>query len=159
MSLDEWSMGWYPLHLRKQGASDYGILGSRAFVNCTGRLRASEGLNILEVKEIMAAISLSDRVFKLIGELEIEGDINRKLERLLESELIRRLTRYQLTNRLLKEKYSMSFDEFKKNRIVEKKNYSFEVESDFWNWEMALDGIETINRKLKVLKEPQDEHQ
>lgn len=106
----------------------------------------------------MAAISLSDRVFKLIGELEIEGDINRKLEHLLESELIRRLTRYQLTNRLFKEKYSMSFDEFKKNRVVKKKNYSFEVESDFWNWEMALDGIETINRKLNVLKEPQDEH-
>ena len=112
-----------------------------------------------EVKEIMAAISLSDRVLKLISELQIEGDISRKLEHLIERELIRRLTRYQLTNRLLKEKYGMNFDEFKKNRIVKKKNYSFEVESDFWNWEMALDGIETINRKLKVLKEPQDEHQ
>jgi len=99
----------------------------------------------------MAAISLSDRALKLISELEIEGDINRKLEHLIERELIRRLTRYQLTNRLLKEKYSMSFDEFKKNKIVQKKNYSFEVESDFWNWEMSLDGIETIERKLKVL--------
>ncbi len=112
-----------------------------------------------EVKEIMAAISLSDRVLKLISELQIEGDISRKLEHLIERELIRRLIRYQLTNRLLKEKYGMNFDKFKKNRIVKKKNYSFEVESDFWNWEMALDGIETINRKLKVLKEPQDEHQ
>ncbi len=112
-----------------------------------------------EVKEIMAAISLSDRVLKLISELQIEGDISRKLEHLIERELIRRLTRYQLTNRRLKEKYGMNFDKFKKNRIVKKKNYSFEVESDFWNWEMALDGIETINRKLKVLKEPQDEHQ
>ena len=107
----------------------------------------------------MAAISLSDKVLKFISELEIEGDINRKLEHLLEKELIRRLARYQLTNRLLKEKYGMSFDEFKKNRIVKKQNYSFEVESDFWNWEMALDGIETIKRKLKVLKESQDEHQ
>ena len=107
----------------------------------------------------MAAISLSERVIKFISELEIEGDIDRKLKHLIESELIRRLTRYQLTNRLLKERYGMSFDEFKKNRIVQQKNYSFEVESEFWNWEMALDGIETINRKLKVLKEPQDEHQ
>lgn len=112
-----------------------------------------------EVEEIMAAISLSDKVLKFISELEIEGDINRKLEHLIEKELIRRLARYQLTNRLLKEKYGMSFDEFKKNRIVKKQNYSFEVESDFWNWEMALDGIETIKRKLKVLKESQDEHQ
>jgi Ribonuclease G/E len=111
-----------------------------------------------KVKEIMAAISLSDRALKLISELEIEGDINRKLEHLIERELIRRLIRYQLTNRLFKEKYGMSFDEFKKNKIVQKKNYSFEVESDFWDWEMALDGIETIERKLKVLKEPQDEH-
>jgi Ribonuclease G/E len=111
-----------------------------------------------KVKEIMAAISLSDRALKLISELEIEGDINRKLEHFIERELIRRLIRYQLTNRLFKEKYGMSFDEFKKNKIVQKKNYSFEVESDFWDWEMALDGIETIERKLKVLKEPQDEH-
>lgn len=51
----------------------------------------------------------------------------------------------------------MNFDEFKKNKIVQKNKYSFEAESDFWDWKMALDGIETIDRKLKVLKEPQDE--
>lgn len=100
----------------------------------------------------MAAISVSNRLFKLISEIDIEGDINRKLEHLIERELIRRLTRYQLANRLFSDKYGMSFDEFKKNRIVQKKNYSFEVESDFWDWELALDGIETIEKKLKSLQ-------
>lgn len=46
----------------------------------------------------------------------------------------------------------MSFNEFKENRIVEKEGYSFQVESDFWDWEMALDGIETVQDMLKTLK-------
>jgi len=29
---------------------------------------------------------------------------------------------------------------------------SFEVESDFWDWEMALDGIETVETMLAELR-------
>lgn len=103
--------------------------------------------------------AISERVLELIHELEPEGDINSKLEHLLENELIRRLSRYELTNRQLSEKYGMSFDAFKNNRIVEKRDYSFEVESDFWNWEIALDGIETVQNRLKVLRKHPDDHQ
>ena len=45
----------------------------------------------------------------------------------------------------------MSFDDFKRNRIVEKEGYSFQVESDFWDWEMALDGMETVLEMLDTL--------
>ncbi len=30
--------------------------------------------------------------------------------------------------------------------------YSFEVESDFWNWEMARDGLETVQEMLSDLR-------
>jgi hypothetical protein len=52
----------------------------------------------------------------------------------------------------------MSFDDFKRNRIVEKESYSFQVESDFWDWEMALDGIETVQSMLNTLREPASDH-
>jgi len=96
--------------------------------------------------------AISERFVEIINELEPEGDIDSKLEHILENELIRRLSRYELINKRLSEKYGMSFDEFKKNRIVEQRNYSFEVESDFWNWEVALDGIETIQRRFEILR-------
>ncbi|MDW7776593.1 MAG: hypothetical protein SCH39_09725 [Methanosarcinales archaeon] len=45
----------------------------------------------------------------------------------------------------LRDKYNMSFEDCKTKRIVEESGWSFEVEEDFCDWELALDGIETIN--------------
>ena len=47
----------------------------------------------------------------------------------------------------------MNFDRFKVNNVVTKNGYSFEVENDFCDWEMALDGIKTVERKLKDVEE------
>jgi hypothetical protein len=57
-------------------------------------------------------------VVHLIAQLEPEHDTNSALERLLENEMIRRLNRYQLTDRTLRRKYGMSFPEFKARRMV-----------------------------------------
>ncbi len=99
----------------------------------------------------MGAI-LSERIAHLITQLEPEQDTDSVLEQLLENELIRRLNRYQLTDRSLSRKYGMSFSNFKARRMVEERGYSYEVESDFWDWEMALDGIETVKTMLAELK-------
>jgi len=96
--------------------------------------------------------AVSERIVNLIARLEPEQDTNSALERLLENELIRRLNRYQFTERTLSRKYGMSFAEFKAQRVVERQGYSFEVESDSWDWEMALDGIETVETILAELK-------
>jgi hypothetical protein len=84
--------------------------------------------------------------------LEPERDTDSVLEQLLENELLRRLNRYQLTDRSLSRKYGMSFAEFMARRMVEQCGYSYEVESDFWDWEMALDGIETVEAMLAELR-------
>jgi hypothetical protein len=95
---------------------------------------------------------LSERIAQLITRLEPERDADSVLEQLLENELIRRLNRYQLTDRMLSRKYEMSFPEFKARHIVEERGFSYEVESDFWDWEMALDGIETVETMLAELR-------
>lgn len=102
---------------------------------------------------------LSEQIVHLIAQLEPEHDTNSALERLLENEMIRRLNRYQLTDRTLCRKYGMSFPEFKARRMVKEHSYSFEVESDFWDWEMALDGIETVEAMLTDLREIGRAHQ
>jgi hypothetical protein len=95
---------------------------------------------------------VSERIERYISVLEPEGDINAKIERLVTNELIRRLNRYELINRHLERKYGMIFADFREREVVKEHDYSFEVESDFWDWEMALDGIETIQEMLTDLK-------
>jgi hypothetical protein len=74
-----------------------------------------------------------------------------ELKEMLRRDYIRRLTRYRITDDFYKKKYGMDFDNFEKGNIVEKQGYSFEVESDAEEWELAIDGIRTIEKKMKEL--------
>ena len=67
------------------------------------------------------------------------------------NELHRRLAEYKLMAKLFKERYKMDFDEFKSKKVVESSDHSFEVEEDYCDWELALDGIQTISAELKKL--------
>lgn len=49
------------------------------------------------------------------------------MEQLAEQELRRRLTRYQLSDRLFREKYGMTLEEFEAADIVRQHGYSFAV--------------------------------
>jgi hypothetical protein len=97
-------------------------------------------------------LAVADGIVKLINHLEPEGSLDSKLERLLESELRRRLARYELVDKQLARKYGRSFDAFRDDQVIEQMGYSFEVESDFWDWEMAKDGIATVHDMLNELK-------
>ena len=90
----------------------------------------------------------------IIDRLEPGNSLEIKIERLVENELIGHLARYELVDRQLTRKYGLSFEEFRRNRVVEQKGYSFEVESDFWDWERTLDGIATVQEILAALKGP-----
>lgn len=102
---------------------------------------------------------LSEQIVHLVTQLEPERDPHSAFELLLENEMVRRLNRYQLADRTLHRKYGMSFAEFKARRVVEERDYSFEAESDFWDWEMALDGIETVETMLDSLRDISRAHQ
>ena len=43
-------------------------------------------------------------------------------------------------------------DEFFPRRVVQEKGYSWNVESDAMEWETAISGIKTMERKIKELK-------
>lgn len=101
--------------------------------------------------------AVADRMVTLLDRLEPDGNLNTKIERLVEGELQRRLARYELTDRQLSRKYSCGFAEFKKDHRVAQEGYTFEVESDFWDWEMALDGIATAQEMLGALRETTDD--
>lgn len=74
-----------------------------------------------------------------------------EIKTLLMRDYMRRLTRYRMTDDFFKKKYGMDFAGFDKKNLVQKENYSFEVESDAQEWELALDGINTIEKKIKEI--------
>jgi hypothetical protein len=46
----------------------------------------------------------------------------------------------------------MPFTEFKKQKMVEKNNHSFRIEEDYCDWELAIDGIQSVTAELKKLE-------
>jgi hypothetical protein len=100
----------------------------------------------------MSVIAMPEKIVRIIDRLEAGEEIEAKLGQVVENELRRRLARYELTDRLFQKKYSMTFEEFERNEMVKKLSYSFEVESDYHDWDMAIDGIETLRRDLKELR-------
>ncbi len=75
-----------------------------------------------------------------------------ELQEILRREYLRRLTRYKLADESFREKYGMTFEEFERENIVVKKGFSWEVESDAQEWELAIDGIKTCHEKLEDLQ-------
>ena len=82
---------------------------------------------------------------------QIEEMTDDELKEVLRRDYMRRLTRYRMTNDFCRKKYGMDFEGFQKKNVVEKQGYTFEVESDAQEWELALDGIVTVEKKLKEL--------
>ena len=103
-------------------------------------------------------LKLSDEIASYVNELFPNETTDNKIKRLVENEFMRRLAQYQHTIQIMEKKYDLDFITFRAKNIVAKKGYSFEVENDFCDWEMALDGVKTIARKLKELRGQQNDH-
>ena len=100
----------------------------------------------------MDTAGLQESTRQLLEEPLLEGqDLDAKIRMLLRSEYLRRLGRYRHVDRLLASKYGVQFDEFVTRRLVKEKGFSWDVESDAMNWETAIGGIRTMERKLSQL--------
>ncbi|MBN2090890.1 hypothetical protein JW964_14850 [candidate division KSB1 bacterium] len=97
-------------------------------------------------------LKISDELANYVTDLFSDEVTDKKIKRLIENEIIRRLTRYQHTIRILELKYQMDFDTFKLKNIVSQKKFSEEVENDFCNWEMSIDGVHSMEKKLNTLR-------
>ena len=64
----------------------------------------------------------------------------------------RKLAIYKLIDKKMREKYGMDFEQFEKDNLIKKNNFSWEVEKDAIEWEHAISGIKYIENKLKMFK-------
>ncbi len=91
---------------------------------------------------------IAEDINRIVNHLVEEGDFEIKIRKILENEIRRRLAQYEVIDRTFQKKYGMSIEQFEKERIVQKKGYSFEVESDYHDWDAAVDTIETLQEDL-----------
>ncbi|MEA3349598.1 MAG: hypothetical protein U9Q82_03145 [Chloroflexota bacterium] len=96
--------------------------------------------------------ALLEHTQQLLADPLLTGEsIDEKIRNLLKEEYLRRLAQYRRVVVLLVQKYGMSFDEFVSQRVVQRENFSWHVETDAMDWETAVSGIITMERKLKAM--------
>lgn len=101
----------------------------------------------------METASILDRTKKLLNEAPLTGNnLDTKVLNLLRQEYLRHLGQYRRLDLLMQQKYGISFDEFISRGVVRENEYSWNVESDAMEWETAISGIKTMERKLEALK-------
>lgn len=88
---------------------------------------------------------------KAVLKKQINEMTENELKEVLRRDYLRRLIRYRMTDEFYRKKYGMDFESFQKENIVKKRSYTFEVESDAQEWELTIDGIKTVEKKLKEL--------
>ena len=90
-------------------------------------------------------------VMKAVLKKQLDEMTEDELTYLLKRDYLRRLTRYKMTDGYYRDKYKMDFESFESANIIQREKYSFEVESDSQEWELAIDGIKTVERKQREL--------
>jgi len=98
-------------------------------------------------------IMVSEETARHLDALSFAASTDGKLRALLIAEYRRQFARHDMVDRILRQKYKMTFEEFEQQRIVEQEGYSWEVESDAIEWDFAVSGIRTMHRKLAELEE------
>lgn len=94
-------------------------------------------------------VVLSHQVQEICSDL-FPGKESASLLLLVEHELRRRLAEYQMMDHHFRVKYRMEFTSFQE-KMIKEPDYSFEGESDFCDWEMAIDGIISMQKKIHIL--------
>ncbi len=94
---------------------------------------------------VLESIETTERIVRSIPIDEIKEA--------LVNEYRRRLIRYKMIDEVMKKKYGMDFNKFESENIVEKRKFSWEVESDAMEWEHAVEGIRYADGRLEGLKD------
>ena len=83
--------------------------------------------------------------------LEPTGDYNLSLAKVLLTHARRNFVKYHLMNRNFEKKYGMNFSEFAASGFM--KEPPFEVEQDFFDWDMSTTGMDDLRQEITTLEE------
>lgn len=101
----------------------------------------------------MAEVVLKEQTQQWLSDPVLgDDDVDAKIRRLLEAEYLRKMVHYQRINETLAQKYGVTFHDFVAQDVVTQHGYSWEVEQDAIQWETAIGGIQTVERRLHEIR-------
>jgi len=95
--------------------------------------------------------AITEKTTKILDILIPEGDLDYKVRKILREGLKRKLTEFQLIDKRFQKKYGITLDEFEKRNIIKERGFSFEIESDYHEWDSAVDAIKALKAKIEDL--------
>ena len=98
----------------------------------------------------MEQLQIDIEIINSIEKIEPERSLDRSILRLLEKEVIKRVTKYQVMTQGFEKKYSVTFDKFEK-KIKESKP-AFSEEQDYYDWDMAITAKEDMEKELQKVR-------
>jgi hypothetical protein len=98
----------------------------------------------------MKAQIIDPTLQEIVTSLESTPDVNVGLARLLERQLDRELTIYEQIDEAYRKQYGMSFEEFYHSPLMQQP--SFQVEQDYFDWEMAVTLIKVLRSQMAKVK-------
>lgn len=95
--------------------------------------------------------TITEKTTKILDLIIPEGDLDYKVRKILREDIKRKLTEFQIIDNRFLKKYGMTLDEFEEKNIIKEKGFSFEAESDYHEWDSAVDAIKTLKAKIEDL--------
>lgn len=98
----------------------------------------------------MEQIQIDAEILNSISKIAPERSLDRSVLRLLEGEVIKRITKYRIMIKGFEKKYGVNFDEFEKN--IKKSKPGFIEEQDYYDWDMAITAMEDMEQELEKVR-------
>lgn len=95
-------------------------------------------------------MAMTETLGQSLERLEPTGNYDCSLARLLLTEARRRYTKYSVMDRYYRCKYALSFEELVRSELMRKP--PFEVEEDFFDWDMATTGMRDMQEEIETLE-------
>jgi hypothetical protein len=98
----------------------------------------------------MSQVTIESELAERVKRLTAKQGIDEGIKDLLIDKARREILKYDLVIKDFEQKYGMSFNEFKDSELMRKPR--FEVEQDYFDWEMAITVIEDTREELDKLR-------
>ncbi|HIC90706.1 MAG TPA: hypothetical protein EYP21_01310 [Syntrophaceae bacterium] len=99
----------------------------------------------------MEALKLPAKILEVIGKAEPSLSPEKGIAKLVERELIKRISKYTWMIQNFKKKYGCSFEEFEAK--IQQAKPDFANEQDYYDWDMAITAIEDLEKEYRKIKD------
>ena len=105
---------------------------------------------IITVKKMAEVLNINENVKNILIKHSHKDSLEESLNEILRNEIQRKIKKHRLMITHFERKYNMDFDNFEEKRVT--KEMPYEIERDYFEWDMAITLIEDLEEELSQLK-------